>query len=545
MKLLRPLLTLSLLLVFYSALEAQKRCATVEYQTLNRSGENIIKSEKQFEKVLAEQIQARRRNPFSRIEPQGTYQIPVVVHVIHNGEALGVGRNIPDAQIISQINVLNKDFNRENDDQINTPADFLSVAGNLDIEFVLAKQDPNGNCTSGIARVNGNREQWSLSREAQFKALSYWPAEDYLNIWVLHFSGYLGYASFPTLSGLPGLDEDEENPLLDGVVIDYRVFGSIDDGPFALDETYNKGRTTTHEVGHFFGLRHIWGDDNDCSQSDYVEDTPDQEDETYDCNLTVSSPVIHPEADACTSMKMFQNYMDYTDDVCMNLFTQDQVARMMVVLENSPRRGSLFTSHGLEEPATQDIVDLMVTDIDFPSEITCAVGRGTKTPFTLSLANVTTSDVDEVTYFISINQAPATMYQSPVSFINNEAELVITALPGLQIGHNTVRITVSGGGCDPTPANNQIQFEVELLDNSCDPFVIYTQPDGQTVITFDLPKTSFSRISVINLIGQEVTHIDTPQTSNQTIGFSVFPGAYIVRVQIGATYYVRKVYLHP
>ncbi|CAN0441729.1 unnamed protein product, partial [Phaeothamnion confervicola] len=261
---------------------------------------------------------------------------------IHDGEAEGVGRNIPDAQVISQIEVLNKDFNRLNTDAGNTPAEFTSVAGSLDIEFVLANQDPDGQVTDGIMRIDGNRAQWSLGRESEFKALhpavgnsdddytEYWPAEDYLNIWVIKFQDFLGYAQFPVSSGLPGLENADDNSLTDGIIIDYRVFGTDDAGPFSLDDQYNKGRTTTHEVGHFLGLKHIWGDDTGCNKSDYADDTPNQGEETYD------TP-DYPLADNCTSSVMFQNYMDYTDDIMMNLFTLNQVDRMMTVLENSPR----------------------------------------------------------------------------------------------------------------------------------------------------------------------------------------------------------------
>lgn len=536
MRLLRPVLTLLLLLLFYSGIHAQDRCATVEYQKLNRSIGKIRESDEQFEKALAAKIKARRKNQFSRSGLEGPYKIPVVVHIIHNGEALGVGRNIPDAQIFSQIDVLNQDFNRENADAADTPPVFASVAGDLDIEFVLAKQDPYGNCTDGIVRVNGNREQWSLSREEEFKALSYWPAEDYLNIWVVPFSGYLGYAQFPISSIIPDLEDEEDNRLIDGVVIDYQVFGTVDGagGPFEIDDQYNKGRTATHEVGHFLGLRHIWGDENNCLGTDYADDTPNQEEETY------NTP-SHPLADACSAAIMFQNFMDYTDDIKMNLFTLDQIERMSIVLENSPRRASLLTSHGLDQPS-QDLIDLELMDIDFPSEIICRNDRQDKTPLVIHIDNVSGSDIDEITYTLTVNHGIAFRSELPITFTGTSGIISITAIPGLVVGDNTVEVSISGG-CDLTPANNRAEFQVNLLDNQCEPFVIYAQPDGQTAITFDLSETIFTRVSVINLIGQEVTRIETAQTTNQTIPFSVLSGAYIVRVQIGGNYYVRKVIL--
>ena len=275
---------------------------------------------------------------------QAIFEIPVVVHVVHNGEAIGSGVNISDAQILSQISVLNEDYRRMNSDASSTPPEFQSVAGNLDIEFVLARQDPEGLATTGIVRVQGTQTSWSINDNYELKALSYWPAEDYMNIWVSNLTGVLGYSQFP-VSGLPGLENSSDNRLTDGIVIAYNVFGSVDDGPFNLSSKYNKGRTTTHEMGHFFGLRHIWGDDDGrCDgPGDYVDDTPNQGGEYTGCPS-------HPKV-SCSVTSMFQNFLDYTDDACMNLFTAEQVGRMTTVLENSPRRASLLSSHGLANPS--------------------------------------------------------------------------------------------------------------------------------------------------------------------------------------------------
>jgi hypothetical protein len=536
MRILRPALTLFLFFSFCSGIYAQRRCATVEYQKINRVSGKIFETDEQFEKALAEKIRARKKNQLQNSTSGVPYRIAVVVHVIHNGEVEGIGRNIPDEQIISQIDVLNKDFNRMNADAGNTPAEFIPVAGNLDIEFVLAKQDPNGNCTNGIVRVDGNRDQWSLSRESEFKALSYWPAEDYLNIWIIKFQGFLGYAQFPISSGLPGLEDENDNRLIDGVILDYRVFGTSDAGPFELDNQYNKGRSATHEVGHFLGLRHIWADDVDCNGSDFADDTPNQDEETYD------TPA-HPLADGCSSVIMFQNYMDYTDDVSMNLFTLDQIERMIVVLENSPRRNSLSASHGLIEPS-QMLVDLELTAAYLPSRITCSGDRSNKTPLTITVFNATASDIDEISYSISVNQQPAQGYEVPIIFTGNSGEFEITSLPGLIIGENTITIEV-WAGCDQTPQNNIISLPVTVLDTSCEPFLLYIQQNGQSAITFDLSEATFARVSVLNTMGQEVSALAIQEATNQTVPFSIAPGVYIVRIQIGSAYYSRKVYLHP
>ncbi|MFO0506507.1 MAG: M43 family zinc metalloprotease, partial [Chryseotalea sp.] len=263
--------------------QAQDKCGTVPYMQhlYKKHAVDPLQVEKWLEK--RKQTLSTQNNQ----KQNSTYKIPVVVHVIHNGEPIGTGVNISDEQIISQINVLNKDFRRENTDATNTPTLFQPVASGMGIEFILARQDPDGILSDGIVRKKGSRSIWSFSSEADLKAVCFWPSEDYLNIWVTNLSGtLLGYAQFP-FTTLPGLEGEPNIAATDGVVIDYEVFGSDDDGPFFLDPQFNKGRTVTHEVGHFFGLRHIWGDDksslDNCIGSDFVDDTPNQAIDTGGC----------------------------------------------------------------------------------------------------------------------------------------------------------------------------------------------------------------------------------------------------------------------
>lgn len=324
------------------SVSAQDRCGTVAYTEKLLEQKILLERNDQFENWLKEKSLKFRKGTQERTQTS-TYQVPIVVHVVHNGEPLGVGTNLSDAQVLSQISVLNKDFKRLNSDASQTPAEFLPVAGSLDIEFVLAKRTPEGLPTTGIVRVQGSKTEWTVNDNYTLKSQSYWPSENYLNIWVCNITDYLGYAQFP-VSSLPGLENSSNNSLTDGVVIFYKAFGSVDDGAFTLDSRYNKGRTTTHEMGHFFGLRHIWGDDNNsCGGSgDYVDDTPDQAGSSTGCPS-------HPKT-TCSVHAMFQNFLDYTNDACMNIFTQGQINRMITVLENSPRRVSLLTSPALLDP---------------------------------------------------------------------------------------------------------------------------------------------------------------------------------------------------
>ncbi len=311
-----------------------------------------------FEDWITKKIVERKSKPQIMKVQAEPRVIPVVVHVLHNGTAIGVEANISDAQILSQIRVLNEDFRRKNADAIRTPAEFLPVAADANIEFILAKQDPNGLPTTGIVRKQGPKTVYAPEDATLIGETSQWNPEEYLNIWVVPLvSPFLGYATFPT-SNLPGLNFTPSSAIRDGVTVDYLFFGT---GPGTAANT--NGRTTTHEVGHYLGLRHIWGDGG-CEVDDFVLDTPNQDNPNNSiCNA-------NPTRFSCGNNNMIQNYMDYTPDPCMNLFTKGQVERFDVVLANSPRRASLVNSRGTKEPVltTRDVSLLRVVA---PSDALC------------------------------------------------------------------------------------------------------------------------------------------------------------------------------
>ncbi len=311
-----------------------------------------------FEDWINQKIEAERLAPANLRTQNETRVIPVVVHVIHAGAPEGSGTNIPDSQIFEQIRILNEDFRRTNADAINTPAEFLPVAADSNIEFVLARQDPNGLPTTGIVRIQGPKSIYSPDDAALIGQISQWNPEEYLNIWVVPLvQPFIGYASFP-ISDLPGLNFSPVPAIIDGVTIDYRFFGR---GGSATSGSL--GRTATHEVGHYFGLRHIWGDGG-CGVDDFVEDTPLQDNSNSVCNDNLSRF-------SCGVSNMVQNYMDYTPDACMNIFTRGQVERFDAVLANSPRRIGLVNNRATVVPQLDDL-DLAISQIIEPGEAICA-----------------------------------------------------------------------------------------------------------------------------------------------------------------------------
>jgi PKD repeat protein len=315
------------------------KCGTMYADSVLRASNSRLGSLTDFEKDLQGKIIELRNKQKSGRTTAQIITIPIIVHVIHNGEAVGQGANISAAQVQSQLTVLNEDFRRKNADAVNTAAAFKSVAADIEIEFCLAKLDRSGKVMAepGIDRYNGRKTSWTSSEiDANLKPFTVWDPDKYFNIWVVNdvSSGtakLAGYAQFPIQSNLEGIPPGATGASTDGVVIWNKAFGK--GASFDLASGTDKGRTLTHETGHWLGLRHIWGD-GDCAD-DFSADTPPQASESRGCQVGRVS---------CGNVNMVQNYMDYSNDACTNLFTLKQKERMRTVMENSPRRSSLLTS---------------------------------------------------------------------------------------------------------------------------------------------------------------------------------------------------------
>jgi hypothetical protein len=262
--------------------------------------------------------------------------IPVVFHIIHNGDAVGSGENISDTYIMAQLDQLNKDYRKLNSDVSLVPSVFAGLAADAEIQFCLAQRKPDGTATTGINRVNMGQASWAQTQiESTLKPQTIWDRNKYLNVWSCIFGGssasLLGYAQFP--GGTANTD---------GVICTYTSFGSVAT-PNPAGGVYGKGRTLTHEVGHWLNLRHIWGDAS-CG-NDQVSDTPTQQTSNYGCPS-------HPHV-TCSNVNgdMFMNYMDYVDDGCMYMFSNGQKTRMQALFASGGSRVSLATSDGCTAPS--------------------------------------------------------------------------------------------------------------------------------------------------------------------------------------------------
>ena len=248
--------------------------------------------------------------------------IPVVVHIIYNNSQ----QNISDEQVRSQITVLNNDYGKKNADASHIPDAFKVLAGDARIVFKLATIDPSGMPTTGIIRKSTNEQSFTTDDKIKSSLTGGddgWDRNEYLNLWVGNIiGGVLGYASTPGCAAAK-----------DGVVIRFNAFGTTG----VVKPPFNKGRTATHEIGHWFGLRHIWGD-SPCGD-DKIEDTPPQSGPTRGCPSGIIS--------TCTSGatgNMYMNFMDFTDDACTSMFTNGQVAKMHQLFKVGEARYALLSS---------------------------------------------------------------------------------------------------------------------------------------------------------------------------------------------------------
>lgn len=340
------------------------RCGTVDYTTF------IDKKNPGF-KASADQVwkETIYKNQIAKETfTDSVLRIPVVVHVVYNTPA----QNIPDSVIQNQIAILNRDFNRQNADTADLRAIYGNVGKSANIEFYLATTDTLGNATTGIVRTSTSKTSFALDilagtydgiedvKKATYGSVAWDPA-NYLNIWVCNMAvnifgtiqegALLGLATPPTNPLPSNWPAGSTDGISDGVVIYWKVFG--DNNPnLASDPNLvgiaDHGRTPVHEVGHYLGLRHIWGDKGNALTGAADCTTDNDGDGIADDDGMSDTPFCgsNSQTDGCLATKntctfetpdlpdMWENYMDYSKESCQNTFTAQQVAHMRSILLN-------------------------------------------------------------------------------------------------------------------------------------------------------------------------------------------------------------------
>ncbi len=497
--------------VTVAALMAVLFSAPAQAQTLkNYCGTEI--PDEQWEQELQRLMQARA----AQKTQSAIYTIPVIIHVIHGGQAVGTYPNLPQAQLVSQILALNNDYAGSGYNSGNYPVGAFSnwaIAQNIpsasidangavkiadcEVQFCLATKDTLGNILTepGIDRVNYVSKGWtnpgSISSYTNFKNYmdgtikpgSIWNVTRYLNIWVTDVNvasvNLLGYATFPPLSGLSGLGGGNGTSTTDGFWCYAKCFGSISSyTPNVYYSGYDRGRTSTHEIGHWLGLRHIWGDGN-CSATDYCVDTPPASSSNF------GSPTYPFKTNACAGNspdgEMFMNFMDYTNDPAKYMFTTDQANRIQTAMANSPYR-QLLGTHNLCSveyvPATAKfnniigactgpLIKIINTSSGFPtmsytwsspgatfypsnSAISPSVSFSSPGVYTITLAadngtmSVYTKTINVTSPPMFLSASPATVCAGNSTTLTASGVSTYTWEPGTQVNYEIIEIPASG-----------------------------------------------------------------------------------------------------
>ncbi|WP_346317760.1 M43 family zinc metalloprotease [Chitinophaga sp. YIM B06452] len=444
---LRNFTLLALFILSFAGASAQRKCGTE-----TALAQKLKAQPKLVAKMQAVEATLRKTRPprdLQRVNPRVT--IPVVVHIVLPDPSI-----VTDQQILNQIATLNQDYIAQNADIANVPAVWQGLIGNSEIQFCLAARTPGGDPTSGITRTVTQRSSFSINSaapEVKYAATggaNGWDNTRYLNVWVCVLDdNYLGVATPPG---------NVYPPEEDGVVVNYRAFGDVG----SARAPFNLGRTLTHEVGHFFGLRHIWGDDNgSCTTDDGVADTPPQGDATYGCPSGVATDMCSPAAPGY----MYMNYMDYVNDACMILFTTGQTDRMRNALD--AQRASLLTSNGCT-PVNLRNRDAGIAEVSQPAGYRC---EATQTPLVI-LKNRGFDPLTSVTIRYTVNNGAPMDY----SWTGNLASLQQTAvvLPVFQAGQGTFTFKAwtlnPNGGADEQPENDTASINFFYRSPAAMPF---------------------------------------------------------------------------
>lgn len=416
------------------------RCGSTEYEAYLQETYPNRASKEEFENWLSPKIQ--EFNSQRVAEPNILQTIPVIFHIITDGFG---SENLSQAAVQAQIDQLNIDYR-------NLAGSPFGVAADTEVEFCLAQQDPAGAQLTeiGINRVTAYGDSNFLNTyvNSTIKPGTQWDPTKYMNVWVVGALtngtfDLLGYAQFPDSSGLPGLNASGGAANTDGVVIIASSVGSVAN-PNPNGGIYAAGRTLTHEAGHWLGLRHIWGDTSACTNDDYCADTPDATTSNGGCPTIDHCPVDGLGND------MVENYMDYTNDTCMNTLTADQKTRILTVLANSPRRVELVTSNVCQPGLTYDLDGSI--NIDNLNLVLCGNSFTPDVEITNNGNDNLTSGTIE--YYLDSDTPTSAPWTGNLAI--GESEIVTLPLIMIPPGSHTftVELTSPNGGTDEQTSNN-------------------------------------------------------------------------------------------
>lgn len=491
----------------------------------------------EYAKTIRQQSANKRGRAFDTI-----YRIPVVVHILYGNAA----QNLGDSVVLSQIDVLNKAFRKRNADTALTRPEFKGIAADMGIEFYLASTDPQGNSTTGITRTSTNGPSRGFlfgptplgSEDEKYTAFGgqdAWPTDQYLNIWVCNLAGgfgVLGYA-YPPVGNLPQWPAGAapNDPDVQGVVVYYKVFGS--NNPNGVNDPLYRdlatGMTTVHEVGHYLGLRHIWGDGN-CNEDDFVFDTPPASSASQQsCDYNKNTCVCFATRDLPDNM---ENYMDYSIDSCLNMFTigQADLARSNIALyRNSLPERVLDTIFNPENVLVNtDLVGNVDSIVLFPGYSVININGQV---FTFNPGD---------TIYVDGNAVVLPTCDSVVIYLGSQVlaagdTLAFNAVDSLSSFDNgSFTITRPSGGSQPRPTG------MDAFDYA-NRVSVYPNPGNGSFVLANYSGKPATEVVVYSLLGEVVWQTDEA-ANGQLIDLTQAPdGLYLVKALVGGQSVVKKV----
>ena len=464
--------------------------------------------QKKIERILQEKLDDKSSDNL------GIITIPIVVHVIHNTPA----QNISDAQVQSQIDVLNRAFDLE------APwiTSFYPQASDVDIQFVLANVDPNGNSTTGITRTSTSVTIFSIDPSAPLDfndnknmkldsrgGKDAWPTDEYLNIWVVNCQYYIkGFGTFPN-----SIDSN-----LDGIVMNYKYFGNIESGATYLN--YSEGKSCVHEIGHWLDLRHLFAN-NDCSINDGLSDTPAQENYHFSC----SAPITE-----CGNTLMLENYMQYTYDQCQMVYTNDQKTVMRNNFLPGGARESFLTSRGFQ--GNQGLS--MILGNVFHDNDEDTVMDNDENVYSNVKINLYNCDNQLVDSKLSDSEG---YYQ----FTDIEAGQYYVLLEenSLPAGKTAAPIWLSPNGCSSIFGGNNFLLDFPLLNYGSISGSVWEDMNGDGIMQNDEPSISNTTVHLKSANGILIKQIN-PSSSGQFTFTKVYPEEFYLEFDLNNSYLTTR-----